>query len=369
MAEDFSDLRWRRLAATVLQGSLPLRRGQEVIIETWTHTLGMAETLVVEARRRGIQPFLIHTTERTFFESQRAARPANANRLGAIERAAFGSCNGYILIPEAPEDFARQAALPAAHRRAYGRRKEEYYEALARNKVPSVLLLAATVTRSSARHYGVNYHRWREESLAASAVRPQALRAAAKPIVKRLTLGRHISIRHANGTRMELGLMGCNPSVEVGSVDSRNLARGHVGTTVPGGVVLVALDERIAEGNFIANRPSRHPEGVIRGLRWNFQNGRLARYDASEGLSQFEATFGSAGRERDRPALLAIGLNPRVRDFPLAEDQERGVVTLYVGRNEDFGGRTRGRYRSFALLRGADLAVDDRPLLKGGRRV
>lgn len=78
-------------------------------------------------------------------------------------------------------------------------------------------------------------------------------------------------------------------------------------------------------------------------------------------------SYRKAGRERNRPAALGIGLNPELHDFPRVEDQELGVVAVEIGRNDDLGGRTRGSYRQFALLRGADLFVDDRQLLRAGR--
>ena len=338
-----------------------------MIIETWSHTLGMAETLAVEARRLGIHPFLIHMTDRAFYEGRSTTRPWNATTAGRVELAALRSADAYIQIPESPEGFLRRAALPETLQRANSRREADWYRALTRGKIPSVLLLSATATRSSARHYGVDYARWKEESLRASSIPASVLQRRARPVVDRLAKGRQITLRHPNGTRLELGLKGRSPVVESGRVDPKDLAQGHIGTTFPGGVVFVALDEGVAEGVFLANRPSRHRQGEILGLRWSFRNGRLATHGAESGRKIFEGPFGKAGRERDRPALLAIGLNPEIRDFPLAEDQEAGVVTLYIGHNDDFGGRSRGKYREYALLRGADLLVDDKPILRAGR--
>ena len=49
------------------------------------------------------------------------------------------------------------------------------------------------------------------------------------------------------------------------------------------------------------------------------------------------------------------------------EDLEKGVVTLYIGYNDDFGGQTPGSFREYALLRGADVLVDGEPILRRGR--
>ena len=109
--------------------------------------------------------------------------------------------------------------------------------------------------------------------------------------------------------------------------------------------------------------------GLMSNLQWTFRNGRLAHHEIGRGKTLFDDSYRTAGREKDRPGVLLIGLNPEIRDFPLAEDQESGVVTVEIGHNEDFGGRTRGTFRSFATLRGADLYVDDELLLRRGRRI
>jgi leucyl aminopeptidase (aminopeptidase T) len=366
---DFDGAAWRRVAATVLKRSLGLRRGQSVIIETWSHTLRAAEILSVEARRLGIRPILLHVPEWSFFEAQKNASPLNANALAGAELAAAAACDGYILLPASLDDFRRRELLPPPHRRAYDRRRLDWNRTLVNHSVPSVHLLASTATEPAARQFGVDLRSWRRESLRASSVTPSSLRKEAKPLARRLQRSRRITITHPNGTHLKLGLVGQRPVIDDGMVDSQDLIDGRMGTTVPGGYMVVALDDRIAEGRLVSNRPSRYRRGVISGIVWTFRNGRLDHYEIEKGRKLFDDSYRRAGRERNRPALLEIGLNPEIRDFPLAEDQERGVLTLDIGHNDDFGGRTRGSFRQFALLRGGSLLVDDRPLIRSGRLV
>jgi leucyl aminopeptidase (aminopeptidase T) len=351
----------------VLKRSLRLHRGQSIIIETWTQTLPVAEALAVEARRLGVRPVIFYMPERAFFESQRSASPSDANAIARPELVAIASCDAYLILP-GPDDFKRQEALPPANRQAIERRSLAWNRALRLHSVPSVWLLAASPSTFAARQYGVSLRAWEREGFASSAVDPRLLRAEAAPFVEALAHGRHIMITHPNGTHLELGLAGRRPVVDDGVVDAQDLADGRIWTVIPSGLLWVPLDEGFAEGRFVSNRPSRHRRGMIRDVRWTFRRGRLRSYEVGEGRSLFESLYRRAGAERDRVALLDIGLNPRIRSFPLAEDQARGVVTLYIGRNDDFGGRTRGTFREFALLEGADLFVDDRPVLRRGRR-
>jgi leucyl aminopeptidase (aminopeptidase T) len=360
--------RWSRLSKLALTQSLGLRRGRSVLIEAWSHGLVAAEALEAAAHRLGIYATTFFVSERGFFDAQKNTRPSDANAIGRPEVAALEASDAFVQIL-GPEDFQRLSRLPESSRRAFDHRTAEWGRMLHQHSIPSLMLLAASVTKNAARQYGVDLEAWRSESREGSLVAARTLRRTATPIARALRKGRRITVTHPNGTHMDLGLAGFVPFVEDGVVDARDLAAGRVWTVLPAGVIQTPLDERIAEGRFISNRPSTHRRGVIRGFRWTFKDGRLADYRAGAGRSLFDDPFRRAGPERDLPAMLDIGLNPRIRDFPLAEDQALGVVTLCVGHNEDYGGRTRGSFREYALLEGADLFVDDRPILRRGRPV
>jgi leucyl aminopeptidase (aminopeptidase T) len=360
--------RWSQLAKAILARSLGLRRGQGVLIVTWNHGLSAAEALETAAHRLGIRATTLLISERAFFDAQENGRSPAADAVSRPESAALAASDGFVQIL-GPEDYLRLDRLPPASRRRFDHRTAEYWRIVQQHSIPSIMLLAASVTKNAARSYGVNFESWRSESLASSLVAPRILRRAAVPFVRAFRKGRRLTVTHPNGTHLDLGLAGLTPFVDDGVVDTRDLTAGHYSTVLPAGLVQVTLDERVAEGRFVSNRPSRHRRGLIRGFRWNFQDGRLVDFRVGAGRSLFETPYRRAGPERDRPAMLDIGLNPRIRDFPLAEDQALGLVTLYIGHNEDYGGRTRGSFREYALLEGADLFVDDRPVLRAGRPV
>jgi len=332
-------------------------------------TLDFAEILAAEARRSGIRPVIFYSPERVLFEAPEVVSPSDAMAIARTEIAAAEVCDGYVVLSAGPDDLKRREMLPAAHRRALSQREHDWGQTLSRNSVPSVLLLAASATRSGAEEYGVDFGAWQRESFRSSLVDPAALRHAAGPISKLLHRGRSLTITHSNGSHLQLKLLGRKPIVDDGMVDARDLAQGRNWTSVPSGFLMVAVDEGAAEGKFVSNRPSRHRRGIIRGVTWTFRDGRLARCEIERGRTIFESSYQQAGRERNRPALFSLGLNPAIQDFPFAEDQERGVVTLYIGCNDDLGGRTHGTYRDYALLRGADVSVDDQLILRDGRLV
>lgn len=359
---------WHVAARSVLTRSLGLRRGQTLLIETFAHTLGVADVLAEEARNLGVRPIVLYAPG-SLFAPARGVPPDHLYAITRVESAAAQTCDAFIHLPPSPADLDRRDRMPPAYRRAFEARRHEWHRLLVRHLVPSVDFLAAGATEESARRFQVRPGDWEKESLRASSVPPALIRKEGLPLLRRLEAARRVTVSHPNGTRLELGLLGRAPYLDDGAISREDLAHGRVGTTVPGGYLAVALHERVANGRFVSNRPSRYRSGIVGGLSWTFRGGRVTHFDAARGRDLVAASYRKAGPERVRPALLEIGLNPEVHDFPLAEDLERGVVTLYIGHNDDFGGRTRGTYRQYALLRGADLSLDDTLVLKGGERV
>jgi hypothetical protein len=51
------------------------------------------------------------------------------------------------------------------------------------------------------------------------------------------------------------------------------------------------------------------------------------------------------------------------------EESERGALTVGVGRNAGFGGKNTSSFFGFLTVGGAELLVDDTPVVRGGRLV
>ncbi len=358
MPSGLKPTQWREIANTVLTRSLGLRRGMCVVIEVSSHTVDSAEAVALEARRLGIRPILLHAPESLLVDSLKVASPTDVNAISRGEFALAASCDGYIRFPASPDELQRRDSVPHPYRRALDRRRLEWNRALVRNSVPSVQLMAGDVTPELARHFGVDLDSWRRTCLRSCLVPPRTIQKVGRPLARRLQRGRRITITHSNGTRLELGLAGRSPFIDDGVVDDKDRKSGWMGTTVPGGYLTVAVDERVGEGCLISNLTSHSQGRIMGGIAWTFRNGRLVDSHITVGRARFDRLYRQAGRERSRPAVLYFGLNPEIHDFPRVEDQGLGTVGLDIGHNEDYGGTTRGSFRQYALLRGGAMSID-----------
>ncbi|HXW67585.1 MAG TPA: hypothetical protein VEL82_06915 [Thermoplasmata archaeon] len=363
MAEDWAARVARRIAPLALRRSLGLRRGSSVVIEAWSTGLPIAEAIWLAARRLGIRPTLIVEPEESSFSAHRLTSAGNATAIGRADFAAVSAGDAYVSVL-GPSDFRRLDALPRAARRALDERSREWLRRLHGLRIPKLVFFAPSALGADRRPAAVELGVWRREWERASRVPPAVLRRAARPWIRALRNARRLSIRHRNGTRLDLGLDGATPVLQDGVVDARDLAGGWMWTALPSGLLTVAVDGRRGDGTFVSNRPARLRAGSVEAIRWTFRSGRLVRHRAGRGAALFEERFRRAGRERTRPALISIGLNPAIHDLPLMEDQERDVLTLYLGHNDDFGGRTRGTFRMHASLLGAQIEVDGTPLVR-----
>jgi leucyl aminopeptidase (aminopeptidase T) len=366
------DPRYREMARVILRRCLAVRSGESVAIESWSSTLEAANALTLEAWRIGARPMLIMRDEPTYWAAVQETRPEHLARVGAHLRAAIARSDALITF-FGPSDRERFHALPFPTRRRLDDYHDALFEAAGRSRVRVAQMALGRISESSARMYAVDAEHWRDEVVDATTVDPRELQRRGLRLADRLRSGREVEITHSNGTRLRLGLRGRRPEVVDGIIARpRRGARRSV-TTLPAGVVNVAVDERVADGFFRSNVANTvgvsDTVGEFVGGRWTFSGGHLTRFSYERGQEMFGQSYERAGPGRDTPGVLSIGLNDRISTAPLLLDQGTGTITLQIGRNVHVGGSNRADWWGWLLLRGGDLRVDGRLCVRGGRLV
>jgi len=361
-----------KLARNVLHNDLSLKKGETVTIEAWTRALPWIDPFVIEARKMGVTPFVMYESENAFWANVDSGRAKVLGQLGAQEKAAIRKSDAYIYF-WGPADRARWYRLPKSTLDSLTAYEDEWFKLAKENKLRWCRIELARVTEELAKDYRIGYREWTRELLEASTIDPQPMVKKGKLIAERFENGRRVLITHRNGTKFELGLSRRKCYVDDGVITEDDVEAGFGESTVPSGVVVVAVDESVAEGRYVSNLPTRlglaqFKEQSDNGV-WNFQNGRLTSYNYRKGKKSFDRMYAAAGEERDRPGILSIGLNPKIRMAPFFEDQEYGVVTCYIGANDWLGGTNKGEFKSWMALRGTDLQVDGEYILKAGKIV
>lgn len=352
----------------LVERAAALRRGEELLVASWTHTLPWATACVAEARRRGARATLILEDEGTFWRSIEVA-PATRSWAGISPavRAALLEADALIYFP-GPADRPRLRALPPARGSPFHGVDDAWLALCRTARVRGIRCLLGHASDAQGNRWNIPGALWRSQMIRAIVDSdPVATGAVGAKAARVLAKGRELHLTAPNGTNVRLRLRRRAPWVDDGRIGRENRLHRPSVTTVPGGTVVVAVDERSAHGTAIADRPSFLSQGRVDGGQWDLERGRLTEYWYTDGSDAFEIEFATAPKGREVLGLFALGLNPAVpAGVPHAEDASAGTVTLAIGGNAAYGGSNTCRYLSWLTLGEATVAVDGVPLVDRG---
>jgi leucyl aminopeptidase (aminopeptidase T) len=352
-----------KLARFVLGTTLKVRAGEHVTIEGWTHTLPWAVALAREARRLGASPLITYEDEDAYWDAVAAGQDELLGEAAAHEWAALGKTDVYIHM-WGPTDRVRLGKLPDARADKLFAFNPKWYAAAQKAGLRGARLDVGRLFPATARAYGVDLAKWADQIVRGSMVSPETLRRNAAPVVRALTRGKSVRIRDDRGTDLTLGLAHRRPQAFTGQPSNDGVASRLI--SLPSGYIRVALDENVADGTIVANRPDYFdPPDKATGGVFRFRRGKLTSAEFERGGKQFRAGYKTGGKGRDRPGLLGIGLNPELRGAPPDEDAELGAVLVSVGGNRGMGGKNPSPFFGWVVTAGTRIEVDGRPLVVG----
>jgi hypothetical protein len=351
------------LAQFVLDRYLHVRRGESLTIESWSQALPWARPFVVAARRRGVHPTLVVEDEGAFFRSLEASGSRSVLR---TRRTANDFSDAQVYLG-GPEEFSRLLGLPADDLEALTDRGDGAWWPSARGPhTRSVRLAVADATLPAATRYGVDAASWTAELLLASLVDPEQIARSGHRLLRSLGRRRRLRVRHPNGSELRLERGPGLPEVASGPPPA---TPGSGWGQAPSGLLILPLRADVAEGSWESNRPAydRFADPPLAlGGRFEFRGGRLEEFSFDRGGERFASAYGRAGRGRDRPTALTIGLNPEISQAPEVLEYGAGTVGLLLGDSPRRRGFRRSGFSFLATLAEADVEADERPWLRAG---
>jgi leucyl aminopeptidase (aminopeptidase T) len=356
-----------RLARQVLTKRLHVQPKESVTIECYPSALPWAAGFVREARRLGAYPLVHYEDERSYWTAVEEGRADLVGTLGPAEWAALRATDVYIYF-WGPEDNPRLSRIPEKAQGAVFGFNGRWYETARKAGVRGARMAIARATDPSATYRGIPRATWEREVFRASLRDPRSMAKDADRLRRAFERGKELRVRHANGTDVTLALGGYPVNVTLGEVTPADLKTPFgMLANVPDGTVYLAVDPGTADGTVVANRANAGFGPSQVGGRFRFRGGRLAGFSFSAGGSAFRSGYREAGKERDLPSFIEVGLNPDLHRAPGLHESEAGAVTVGVGANASFGGPTKGGFLGSLTVAGAELSVDGTPLVRGGR--
>jgi leucyl aminopeptidase (aminopeptidase T) len=358
-----------KVARTVLKNTLRVRPGENVIIESWSGALPFSTPYVNEARRLGANPMFLYEDEPAFWQALETGSSRQTGKVGSHEWAALANTAAYVYF-WGPSEWPRASELPKNKKTGVAAYNPEWYRRAAKAKIRGARVFLGRTSERSAEHWKLGLDDWREELLRASLVPPAEMNRLGKRIGARLAKGRAVRITHPNGTDLSFRLGKFPVQLDDALVDAEDVKAGNNMASIPGGVVGVCIDHTSTEGRVLGNHTTYPESGPVTGHEWSFQHGHLTeqRYD-SGGEPILDAYRKAPRAGRDRLGFVSIGLNREITKLPMMEDQELGAVLLQLGENRFRGGKNASPFGAWLVLKDADVTVDGKPLLDGGRIV
>ena len=357
----------RSLADRVVNTSLRIRPDDTVLIDTWQHTIPLADEIAFECKKAGAQPITLLNTDQL---NWRVLAKIPIEYLRKRDRHALRMLDetSAAIFINGPENPATYRKIEAARLAATFENYQAFSEKLREKKIRSAYLAIGQVTKPRAKTYGYNYLQWKRLVESASNADNGKMAQTGKKITTILGNGKQVEVTSDQGTslRLEIGPYGAR--TEDGIVDEEDLDKGLYFTSIPTGIVAAAPVETSAEGTVYSDLPRAQVGRLIKGLKWEFQNGRLVKSTAKQYPEAFQNLYDNARGDKDQIASLTIGLNPQNKPMGFLNDElGLGVVSIGIGENRAIGGNNNSDFEFSTAMAKATVKVDGRPLVEKGK--
>jgi len=357
----------RDVARNIVTKYLKIRPGENVIIESWEHTMPLASAMVDEVRRVGGLVLFEYSDEDAWWRTFDRKQSKLLGRSSAPEWAALKAADVYVNF-WGPGDTDRMEKLPDKPGNEAFAWNWPWYGVARKVGLRGVRMTTAFVSEARARQWCVDRAQWDDDMLRASLVDPKELAKSGAWLSRVLSRGTKVRITHPNGTDLEVALAGLPSRVIDGMPHAWTKGDPASGMLqqVPAGTVDAALDSKTAEGSFRANRRTNIWWNWHEGGNLEFANGRLTAWSLENGAEEFARQYKNGTAGKDRTSILKFGLNPAVHDVPNLETVEGGSVSLQIGGNKSLRGTNRSTFFTWFSLAGAEISVDGTPIIRSG---
>jgi leucyl aminopeptidase (aminopeptidase T) len=372
MSESPSSLE-RAAARNLVENYLHVKPGENVIVESWTHTLSMSSAMVDAVRQVGGSAFTAHEDDDAWWRAVGRGQAKLLGRLSDPEWAALKAADVYVQF-WGPADSARVEKTPEKNLDEWATGWVDRWYKMARSiGLRGGRMGVGWVTDTRARQWGVRKERWMNGMLEGCLADPKEMARSGKRLARAFSGTKKVRITHPNGTDLEVALAGVPPTVYDGYPHPKNKAysESDMMANFPEGRLRIPLDAKTAEGKIVSTYRSYDeswfPWAAYSGGSFDFSDGKLTAFSFEEGEAAFAERYAKGKPGKDRAGLLSIGLNPTIRNTPSMEPMGRGCVQLVVGANNIRGGSKSPNDTGSVSLAGSEISVDGTPVVRGGK--
>jgi len=360
MEESFN----KRFARQVVRDSLRVSEGENVYISSIRDALDLAEAMALECDLIGAKPLIVtysdnYMTKALAEPEERFVEATPKHQLKAIEATDVYIGIGRPALSKAP--LPRIGAWRKA-RKPIGDKMDERKTRWVGISYP---------TKGRAEETGVSIREQRDAILSALDIDYKELAEKGRAIVDAVSGSKEVHLTSPLGTDVTFQISGRKWLIDDGLISPEDVARGDVGLNLPCGEVFVCPIEESAQGTVFFDVPTNYFGHKITGLRLDFKDGRVVKYDAKVGKDGFRQVLDSATGDKDKIGEFAIGLNPKARFINdiLVDEKVLGTVHIAIGDNKGpaYGGKNNSSIHFDLIMTKPTVVIDDKTIMTKGK--
>ena len=353
-------------AKSVVKTCLRVKKGDRAIIDTWQHTLDLAEALTLECRKVGAFTHTQLLTDEIYYDTLLNRSLGYLKATDPFGLGLLGLATAYIFIT-GPENPERMKTVPAERWDAMFKGGKPFYDKFLEKKIPSTYIMLGQVTPQRAKTYGFNYSVWKKSVDDALAVKYEDMSKLGKKVRDALEKTREVHIVAGERTDLKFRLDGRPVRVYDGVIDEDDLAKGLFSAMLPSGSVTVAPVEESANGTFVADIPQPQYGKLIYDISWGFKDGRLVSFTGGRNVEAIKATWEKAGGDKEKLGSFSLGINPKARTGFLTNSIVLGTASISIGENRELGGKNESDWMFEITVSKPTVKLDGKTILKDGK--
>ncbi len=341
---------YRKVAKKVLSESLALKNGEAVTVETWNNGLDFARCTVAEARAMGCTAVLILEDEGAYIEGVNRAPRDSLGKMGGNEYGMLEGTDAYVFIP-GPLLAAYQTRVKPELVSDSTRYNRSWYKAAEKAKLRGARLTFGYIGEEMARLAGRTVQEIVERQLSAALADFSGIKRSARRLSSTLADGGD-AVLEAGGSRLEFRLNG-ETTVEDGVVTRADVASGNNMTYVPPGLVTSDVDPASASGTVKVSKTLTRL-GLLKDATLTFGEGKLTKWESRDNKRMLTELVSAVPEQGRRLTAINVGLNPKMSYLCWQDRMVAGSITV-------------GGFGFLPVIRGADLTVGRKHVVKGGK--
>lgn len=358
---------YEEIAKKIVEESLNITKDDSVVVHSWEHTLDFASSIAHEVQRKGANYLFTADTDLLFLNTMNELSDELMLVPPKLSMHLL-DCQTVNISIEGPKDPSIFEKLRADRFGILGEKWKAYEEKFRKKKIKSLNIQLGLVTPERAKKYGINYNLWMEEMKSALNVSYKELNQFGKQVVDKMSGVKKIHIE-GPGTDITFEITDRTIHVHDGVIDVSDLAKGTHFGGLPSGSIEVAPLETTANGRVVATLPEALLGEWVKGLDWNFEDGKVTSINAEENIELWNKPYEGGTGDKNRIASLILGINPNAKSGFLHNHIVKGIVGIGIGDNKWIGGNNDATWFSVSFISNATVTLDGKLILKNGEFV